>query len=389
MKAIIALEDGTWFEGRAFAGSGEIYGELVFNTAMTGYQEILTDPSYTGQIVTMCYPLIGNYGINPEDMESAKAGCAGLVIGEASRVTSNFRCGGSLKEYLEQQGLLGVDQVDTRAVTLHLRDSGAMRCVISTEESDPAVLVEKARNSEGLEGRDLASQVCCKEAYTWPGPHTSVQNFASLTTTGVQVYDGHLRPAVPADKPLRVAVLDCGCKFNQLRLLGQRGAELKVFPITSSAEDMLAWRPDGLFISNGPGDPAGVPYAADTVLTLIQSGLPTFGICFGHQLIGRALGGNTFKLKFGHHGANHPVMDLTTEKVEITSQNHGFCVDIESLGDEVETTHINLNDRTSEGLRHKKWPVFSVQYHPEAAPGPHDATYLFDRFFDLIREHKA
>jgi carbamoyl-phosphate synthase small subunit len=364
VKALIALEDGKVFRGRAFAGSGEVYGELVFNTSMTGYQEILTDPSYAGQIVTLTYPLIGNYGVNEEDVESSKPRPTGLVIGECSRIRSNWRSTMSLPDYLEKHGIMGIDQVDTRAVTLHIRSRGAMKCVMSTEEPDPEALVEKARRSRGMEGSDLASEVSTTERYLWPGSDVSPKR--------------------------SVAVLDCGVKFNQLRILKDLGCRVEVFPMHTPAEEILAASPDGFFVSNGPGDPATVPGVVAMVKTLVETGLPTFGICFGHQLMGQALGGSTYKLKFGHRGGNQPVKDLDTGRVEITSQNHGFCVDKATLNPEfVETTHINLNDETSEGLRHKKLPVFSVQYHPEACPGPHDAEHLFTRFVQLIEAGRA
>ena len=362
-KALIALEDGTCFRGRAFAGTGEVHGELVFNTSMTGYQEILTDPSYHGQIVTLTYPLIGNYGINDEDNESWRPHAAGLVITECSRIASNWRSTLSLPRFLEKNRILGVDRVDTRAVTLHIRSLGAMKCVMSTEDTDPESLCEKARRSPGLVGRDLASEVSATERHDGP---------------------------VPATPRYRVAVLDCGLKRNQLRMLADRGCALTVFPLGSTADEILAAKPDGFFLSNGPGDPAAVPAVVQVVRRLIDNGLPTFGICFGHQLIGLALGGTTFKMKFGHRGANQPVKNLRTGLVEITAQNHGFCVDKESFDpDQVETTHINLNDNTSEGLRHKRLPVMAVQYHPEAAPGPHDAAYLFDEFIRLLETRTA
>ena len=369
-RALIALEDGTVFEGRAFAGAGEAFGELVFNTSMTGYQEILTDPSYHGQIVTLTYPLIGNYGVNVEDAESARPRAAGLIVGECSRIASNFRHTQTLPHYLAQHRILGVDHVDTRAITLHIRSLGAMKCVMSTVDPDPASLVQKAKDSPGLVGRDLATEVSTDQRLTWTDPG-----------------HGFGAPAAAAPPRFRVAALDCGMKINQLRLMARRGCTIEVFPAASTADEILGTRPDGFFISNGPGDPAGVPQIVRTVAEVIATGVPTFGICFGHQLLGQAFGGRTFKLKFGHRGANQPVMDLTTRRVEITSQNHGFAVDLASLPDEVETTHINLNDRTSEGLRHKTLPVFSVQYHPEAAPGPHDAAYLFDRFITLMEQH--
>ncbi len=361
-EALIALEDGTFFRGRAFAGSGEVYGEIVFNTSMTGYQEILTDPSYHGQIVTLTYPLIGNYGINEEDEESWKPHAAGLIVGEASRLRSNWRSQLSLHDYLEKNGILGVDDVDTRALTLHIRSRGAMKCAMSTAELDPARLTEKAQQSKGLVGRDLSSEVSTSKIYDWPNDQSV----------------------------WKVAVLDCGIKTNQLRMLAERGAAARVFPNNASAEDILSAKPDGLFISNGPGDPDTVPQTIDTIRKLTDAGLPTFGICFGHQLLGLAFGGTTFKMKFGHRGSNQPVKNLRTGLIEIPSQNHGFCVDKDSLNPElVETSHINLNDGTSEGLRHKKLPVFSVQYHPEAAPGPHDAAYLFDDFIRMMESKQA
>lgn len=366
-KALIALEDGTVFDAEAFAGQGETTGELVFNTSMTGYQEILTDPSYNGQIVTLTYPLIGNYGVNREDEESFRPHAKGLVVGECSRISSNWRCDETLPAYLVRHGILGVHHVDTRAITLHIRRQGAMKCVISTEDPDPDSLVAKAQASPGLVGRDLATEVSVTERRAW--------------TEG----------APPGATPrYRVAVLDCGMKFNQLRILAALGCGIEIFPATTSAQDLLSANPDGFFISNGPGDPDGVPHLVDLVRAMAHSGTPTFGICFGHQLLGLALGGQTFKLKFGHRGGNQPVKDLDTGKVEITSQNHGFCVDKDALDPAlVETTHINLNDGTSEGLRHKTLPAFSVQYHPEAAPGPNDARHLFRRFTDLMERQRA
>ncbi|MBN2684487.1 MAG: glutamine-hydrolyzing carbamoyl-phosphate synthase small subunit [Pontiellaceae bacterium] len=363
-KAIIALEDGTCFEGRAFAGSGEFYGELVFNTSMTGYQEILTDPSYYGQIVTMTYPLIGNYGINTEDEESRGIFAAGLVVGECSRIHSNWRAEKSLQTYLEENKKIGVDEVDTRAITLHIRDKGAMKCVISTEDLDKASLVEKAKNSAGLVGRDLASEVSMDEKYVWPEGGKPNADY-------------------------KVAVIDCGIKLNQLRIFDQLGCECTVFPANTPAAEILATQPDGIFISNGPGDPAGAQEITQLVSELIDSKRPMFGICFGHQMLGRALGADTFKLKFGHRGGNQPIQDLRTTKVEIASHNHGFCIDADSVNPEVaEVTHVNLNDNTVAGLKHKKQPLFCVQYHPEAAPGPHDPFYLFEEFIDLMKEHK-
>ncbi|MCP5488773.1 MAG: glutamine-hydrolyzing carbamoyl-phosphate synthase small subunit [Verrucomicrobia bacterium] len=361
LKALIALEDGTVFEGESFTGPGEASGELVFNTAMTGYQEILTDPSYHGQIVTLTYPLIGNYGVNRDDAESYQPHAAGLVIGECSRIHSNWRSTGSLPDYLKEHGILGIHQVDTRAITFHIRSKGAMQCLMSTQEVDPQRLVERARQLPSLVGRDLATEVANPDLTEWPGA---------------------------TEPALTVAALDCGIKYNQLRILTELGCRVRIFPGNASGADIAAEKPDGFFISNGPGDPEGAAQAIEIVRTLIHSGTPVFGICFGHQLIGLALGGKTFKMKFGHRGANHPVMELDRRKVEIASQNHGFCVDPDSLPAEVEITHLNLNDNTCAGLRHKQLPVFSVQYHPEAAPGPHDSQYLFNRFVDQMRDHR-
>jgi carbamoyl-phosphate synthase small subunit len=362
-KAIIALEDGTCFEGRAFAGSGEFYGELVFNTSMTGYQEILTDPSYHGQIVTMTYPLIGNYGVNDEDAESRGIFAQGLVVSECSRIHSNWRATKSLPEYLEENGKIGIDDVDTRAITLHIRDKGAMKCVISTEDLDKDSLVAKAKASDGLVGRDLSTEVTIAEKYVWPEGGKS-------------------------DALYKVAVIDCGIKLNQLRILDDLGCECTVYPNTSDAAEILATKPDGIFISNGPGDPAGAPQVTNLVGKLIESKIPMFGICFGHQMLGLALGAKTFKLKFGHRGGNQPIQDLRTTKVEIASHNHGFCIDADSIDTDVaEITHINLNDRTVAGLKHKHQPLFCVQYHPEAAPGPHDPFYLFEEFIQLMADN--
>jgi carbamoyl-phosphate synthase small subunit len=388
VKALIALEDGAYFEGEAFAGGGDADGELVFNTSMTGYQEILTDPSYHGQVVTLTYPLIGNYGISAEDMESGRPHCRALLVGECSRVPSNWRSSLSLPDYLRRHGILGIEGLDTRAITLHIRSKGAMKCRVSTTESDPVRLAAQAKASPGLVGRDLASEVSTPAAYAWPGPHRGVADFSRITPEE-RAYDSLLGTAAPGER-FRVAVLDCGVKFNQLRLLERLGCDLTVYPNRTTAGEILAGQPDGCFVSNGPGDPEGVPATVSNLRKILESGLPTFGICFGHQLVALALGGRTYKLKFGHRGANQPVMDRTTGKVEITSQNHGFAVDMDSLpADRVEHTHINLNDGTSEGLRHRTLPVFTVQYHPEAAPGPHDSTYLFGRFLDALRAARA
>jgi carbamoyl-phosphate synthase small subunit len=363
-KAIIALEDGRIFEGYSFGAEGEKAGEIVFNTSMMGYQEILTDPSYKGQIVTMTYPLIGNYGINFDDVESARPQVEGFVIKEYSHIYSNWRAKKSLKEYLIEYNIVGIEGIDTRALTKHIRTQGAMKAVISTIDLDRDSLVKKAKASPGLIGRDLAKEVTCQKAYQW-----------------------QTNPQSPICNPqYKIVAMDFGVKLNILRMLEKVGCSVTVVPAKTSAEEILSYNPDGIFLSNGPGDPAGVPYAIETVKKLIHQ-LPIFGICLGHQILGLAFGGKTYKLKFGHRGGNQPVKDLSTGKIDITSQNHGFCVDINSLNkDEIEITHINPNDGTLEGMRHKKLPIFSVQYHPEASPGPHDASYLFNRFTELLKE---
>jgi len=358
-KAIIALEDGRIFEGYAFGSEGERDGEIVFNTSMTGYQEILTDPSYNGQIVTMTYPLIGNYGVNNQDLESIRPHVEGFVVKEYSQFYSNWRAQKSLSEFLKEHNVMGIEGVDTRALTKHIRTCGAMKAVISTEDLNTESLVAKAKASPGLVGRDLVKEVTCKRMES--------------------------KREIAEDR-YNVVAIDCGIKFNLLRMLEKVGCEVTLVPAQTSSSQILALSPDGIFLSNGPGDPAGVPYLVETVKELIPSGIPIFGICLGHQILGLAFGGKTYKLKFGHRGGNQPVKDLATGKIDITSQNHGFCVDINSLNEEeIEITHINPNDQTLEGMRHKKLPIFSVQYHPEASPGPHDATYLFNRFTELLR----
>lgn len=376
-KAMLALEDGRVFQGYAMGARGERDGEVVFNTSMTGYQEVLTDPSYKGQIVVMTYPLIGNYGINSEDVESFRPHVEGFVVKELSPVPSSWRQQKSLEEYLQQYGIIGMQGVDTRALTLHIRSRGAMKGIISSIDLDELSLVEKARLSPGLIGRDLVREVSCKEPFGWdePGRWDMANPFLPA---------GLERPA----RPYRVAAMDYGIKYNILRKLVNAGCEVHVLPANATPEQILEIEPEGLFLSNGPGDPEGVPYAIETVRALLGR-LPIFGICLGHQLLGLAFRGRTFKLKFGHRGANHPVMDLGTGKVDITCQNHGFCVDIESLkGKGLEMTHINLNDQTLEGMRHVEWPIFSVQYHPEASPGPHDAHQLFQRFIQMMMEQR-
>ena len=369
MKALIALEDGTIFEGVSFTGPGETTGEIVFNTGMSGYQEVLTDPSYTGQIVTMTYPLIGNYGVNEADMESSRVHVQAFIVKEYCPFPSNFRSTSNLADFLQKYGVLGIEGVDTRALTRHIRVVGALKGIVSTIDLDPASLVAKAKASPGLVGRDLVQEVSCKEPYGW--------------TAGGPVAGTNFTTAAPGK--YKVVAIDYGLKYNQLRLMTERGCAIQVVPCTTTAEAILAMNPDGIFLSNGPGDPAGIPGVIETIRTLLGK-KPIFGICLGQQLLGLAYGGTTYKLKFGHRGINQPVKDLTTGKIEIASQNHGFCVDMASLSpDEVELTHINLNDGSVEGIRHKKYPAFSVQYHPENAPGPHDAIYLFDRFIAMMQ----
>jgi carbamoyl-phosphate synthase small subunit len=366
-EALLVLRDGRVFRGRALGAEGETHGEVIFNTAMSGYQEILTDPSYRGQIVTMTYPMIGNYGINEEDVESHKPWANGLIVKEASACPSSWRGRMCLDDYLKAHGLVGLQGIDTRALTRHLRDHGAQDGIISTE-LDVERLRERARALPGLVGRDLVAEVSSTKPFTW--------------TEGA--WDPSRGYVAPPPARFSVVAVDAGIKFNILRQLGAAGCDVTVVPASTPAEAVLERQPDGVFLSNGPGDPEGVPYLIDAVRGLIGR-VPMFGICLGHQILGLAAGGRTYKLPFGHHGANHPVKDLATGKVEITSQNHGFAVDPASLaGRGWEPTHHNLNDDTCEGLRHVELPVFSVQYHPEASPGPHDANYLFHRFTALM-----
>jgi len=370
-KAILALEDGAVFEGWSFGFLGEKTGEVVFNTSMTGYQEILTDPSYKGQIVTMTYPLIGNYGINQEDIESQGPKVEGFIVKENSSIFSNWRGDKSLSDYLINHCIMGVEGMDTRAITKHIRLAGAMKAVLSAEDLNRDRLIEKAKASPGLIGRDLVREVTCESPYKW-------------TRCNDPQFLDHPFPSSTCDIRFKVAVLDYGVKYNILRSLCDWNCEVTVLPASSRAESILSFHPDGILLSNGPGDPEGVPYAIETVRQLIGK-KPVFGICLGHQLLGLALGGRTFKLKFGHRGANQPVKDLKTGRVMITSQNHGFCVDPHSLDpEEVELTQMNLNDQTLEGMRHKRFPIFSVQYHPEASPGPHDTQNLFGEFIRMM-----
>ena len=362
MKAILALADGTVFEGEQFGATGETVGEVVFNTSMTGYQEVLTDPSYKGQIVTMTYPLIGNYGCNEADVESIGPQVEGFVVREYSAYHSNWRSKWSLDTYLSEHNIIGIQGIDTRALTRRLRVHGVMNGCLSTEDLDPESLVAKAKAWHGLVGWDLVQRVTCPTPYAWQ--HQNNNN---------------------SDAKYRVVALDFGIKYNILRQLTEHGCEVQVVPAKTTAEEILAAEPDGVFLSNGPGDPMPVGYAIETIQGIMDK-KPLFGICLGHQLLGLALGGKTFKLKFGHRGANQPVKHLETDKVEITSQNHGFCVDIDSLPNSVDITHINLNDDTLEGIQHREYPIFSVQYHPEASPGPHDASYLFSRFTEMMDE---
>src|SRR5258706_11352056 len=370
MEAILALEDGTWFRGEAAGADGEARGEVVFNTAMTGYQEILTDPSYSGQIVTMTCPEIGNYGVSPQDVESRAPQIAGFIVRESSPMASNWRSEGTLRDYLINHHIVAIADIDTRALTRQLRSSGVMRGVIATGDGlDPSGLVEQARSIPSMEGSDLVRDVTCERAFDWPR-----EDADELGMT----------PERLAKTRLKIAAYDFGMKWNILRRLSAHGCDVRVYPATTPAAELLASTPDGIFLSNGPGDPAPLTYAVDNAKTLVASNVPVFGICLGHQILGLAMGGSTFKLKFGHRGANHPVKQLSTSKIEITSQNHGFAVDPGSLPDDVEVTHVNLYDGTVEGLRHRTHPVFCVQYHPEASPGPHDADYLFDDFLNLI-----
>ncbi|PIE70909.1 MAG: carbamoyl phosphate synthase small subunit [Deltaproteobacteria bacterium] len=375
MKALLALEDGRVFPCSSFTGPGEVSGEVVFNTSMTGYQEILTDPSYKGQLVTLTCPLIGNYGTTAADTESDRIQAEALLVREYQPIPSNFRSQQPLADYLNAQGVMGVDNLDTRAVTRHIRMAGAMRAILSTHIADADALVAKARAIPSMEGLDLASQVQTQTPYVWTNGHAHPLDEQVLTNAGIWPQQG---------KKPRVAALDFGIKHNILRCLDAAGCDVLVVPGDTSPDTLRSIEPDGIFLSNGPGDPAPVTYAAETVKALAGF-RPMFGICLGFQIMGLALGAKTFKLKFGHRGGNQPVQNLATGHVEVTSQNHGFAVDEDSLaGLPLEVTHINLNDRTLEGFRHTSLPMFAVQYHPEASPGPHDAHYLFREFVEMM-----
>lgn len=366
LKGYVILEDGTVFEGQSFGAEGQSMGEVVFNTSITGYQEILTDPSYASQIITMTYPLIGNYGINEEDVESRGIFCEGLIVKEACKYPSNFTSVKTLSEYLKENSIIGIEGIDTRALTRHIREAGSMKAVLYAGEGTPdlAALAKQADEWSGMDGLDAASTVTCSEAYVFEG------------TPG--------RPA-STDTQYHVVAMDFGIKYNILRVLNALGCKVTVVPASTSAEEILAYNPDGIFLSNGPGDPAAVTYAIETIKNLLGK-KPIFGICLGHQLLTLAMGGVTYKLKFGHHGGNHPVKNLETGEVEITAQNHGFCADIDSLKNVgVEMTHVNLNDNTCEGMADYSRNVFSVQYHPEASPGPHDSGYLFKKFIEYLK----
>jgi carbamoyl-phosphate synthase small subunit len=375
MEGILALADGRTFRGTLFGAIGEVEGEIVFNTSMSGYQEVLTDPSYCGQMVVMTYPLIGNYGVNPEDFESDRPYLSAFIIKELSGIPSNWRSTGTLDDFLKKHKVVGLQGIDTRALTRHIRDQGAQQAIISNDLSNPEALIERARKSPSMEGKDLVKQVTCKEPYDWSEGDWNLQTgYSQISPNGNK-------------EKYSVVAYDFGIKRNILRRLTQEGCAVTVVPAKTPAQTVLDMKPDGVFLSNGPGDPAAVPYAIANVRDLVGK-VPIFGICLGHQILNLALGGKTYKLQFGHHGGNQPVMDLNKRKVEITSQNHGFAVDQQTGNDDVEVTCINLNDQTVEGIRHKKYPASSVQYHPEASPGPQDSSYLFRDFVTMMKENK-
>lgn len=360
-KAILVLEDGRTFAGASFGADGECFGEVVFNTSMTGYQEILTDPSYAGQIVCMTYPLIGNYGVNEDDVESRRPWAEGLIVREASRMASNWRSTSTLSEYLITNDIVGIEHIDTRALVRHIRDKGAMRSAISTVDLDPESLLKRILDSPEMTNRELATSVTIEKSFEYPA--SSAERF-------------------------HIVAYDFGVKTNSLREFAKFGCRITVVPAETSAAEVLDLKPDGIFLSNGPGDPASMKEVVEEIRKLTESSVPMFGICLGHQILGQVFGGSTYKMKFGHRGGNQPIKDLTTGKIEITAHNHGFAVEADSLPENVEVTHINLNDQTVAGLRHKTLPIFSVQYHPESAPGPHDSEYLFERFIALLNRRQ-
>ncbi len=387
MKAILALADGRCFEGEGFGAEGEAAGEVVFNTSMTGYQEILTDPSYEGQLVAMTYPQIGNVGVNAEDVESRRPYVKGFIVKDYSASPSNWRATEPLHEYMKRHAIVGIQGIDTRSLVRHLRDRGVQEGIITTLAASQAEAIAKAKAAPGLLGRDLVQNVSCVTPYDWH--EGNWQLGAGYRTRPALQHTRRTKSAASFEAPgFSVVAYDFGIKYNILRNLAESGCRVKVVPATMPAQDVLALNPDGIFLSNGPGDPDAVPYAKENVRRLIGK-KAIFGICLGHQILGLALGGKTFKLKFGHHGGNQPVMDMTTKKVEITAQNHGFAVDADSLKGDVAITHLNLNDNTVEGLAHKELPIFSVQYHPESSPGPHDAHYLFSRFTELMAKYRG